>query len=84
MAEEINVGDLVMMVKPLPCCGDASFIGNIYTVTGFHDAGVCAECGIVRTPCAFLDNEYKVQPVSALKKINPPPIKESIEREVTA
>lgn len=36
---EIKVGDLVMVVKPRSCCGDARAIGKIHTVSGFHNPG---------------------------------------------
>ena len=85
MNDEIKVGDLVMVVKPKTCCGSPKSIGRIHTVTGFYEICQCDACGYINhTTCAMVDGKHEARPLSVLKKINPPPIKESIEREVTA
>lgn len=46
--EIIRVGDLVMVVKPLPCCGSPIMLGEIFTIAKvtreFLD-GTCNYCG---------------------------------------
>jgi hypothetical protein len=35
---DIRVGDLVMVVKPMPCCGHTTPMqGNVFVVTGLFD-----------------------------------------------
>jgi hypothetical protein len=42
----IKVGDLVMVVKPAPCCGNESFMGKVFFVTGNYikKNGSCRYC----------------------------------------
>lgn len=43
----IKAGDLVVVTRPTPCCGDASGLGDIYrvqsieTTDGYHYCGKC-------------------------------------------
>lgn len=70
---DIKAGDLVMVVKPAPCCGDSRAIGCIRVVLGIErSAWECSECGgaTVET-CAVLGDEVGCE-LSRLKKIDPP------------
>lgn len=45
----IKPGDLVMIVKPLPCCGSTRSLGKPFTVLGIglqagHEVVVCPNC----------------------------------------
>ena len=48
---ELKVGDLVMVVKPMSCCGRSRALGHIFRVAGFGPIrgfsgyGRCAYCG---------------------------------------
>jgi len=44
--ENIKVGDLVMVIKPIPCCGYDKRIGMISTVEQIVERGMyCTICG---------------------------------------
>jgi hypothetical protein len=48
MSEPIKVGDLVVVVKPTPCCGNHGHIGTIFQVARLvHLEGRCNWCGQV-------------------------------------
>lgn len=70
----IKTGDLVMVVKPAPCCGYSGNLGLVFTVARTLSAiGDCCLCGkstaipvdIVKSPGDFML-------ASTLKKIDPP------------
>jgi hypothetical protein len=89
--ETIRIGDLVMVVKPTPCCGDASDIGTVFYVrwVGMSD-GECLKCGHTPAEEPAADNTTDLDdgcyPFAMLKKINPPPLEQSTKTrdEVTA
>jgi hypothetical protein len=42
----MKVGDLVINIKPQPCCGSTNGVGKIYTVKGLYKTRVyCGYCG---------------------------------------
>lgn len=81
---EIKVGDLVMVVRPKPCCGLASSMGLVAIAEKpkSHFGGLrCHSCGFIDrdfTNYYFLAKGYAH--VSRLKKIAPPTLDESLDR----
>lgn len=85
MSSDIKLGDLVMVVKPKPCCGEASSMGILF-ITDDPRLEVshvkCHNCGFVDFDLSnyFLFNGRGCAHVSRLKKIDPPALDEDIER----
>jgi hypothetical protein len=78
----IKVGDLVMVVRPLTCCGEGlEDIGNVFKVVDLWSSqSVCAECGKVDPDiCAMHIVAYGKAgfPFNRLIKIDPPANSES-------
>ena len=68
----IEVGDLVVVVRPTPCCKKDGSIGKIYTVTGFISQARCKHCGeIYEGSVAVVEEAGRGEPVSRLKRIPP-------------
>lgn len=70
----IKTGDLVMLVRPTPCCGNVGWLGTTGTISIIlRRAGRCAYCGKVseRTVASLNGLEGSVS-VERLKKIDPP------------
>ena len=44
MDKPIGVGDLVMVVRPAPCCGNAAGAGTVFRVESITDDGHCLKC----------------------------------------
>lgn len=68
-------GDLVMVVRPMPCCGAADGLGTIRTVEGSEsgDGWMCGKCGQAhdgRRMATFLPDD--AIPTCMLIKIDPP------------
>ena len=85
--DTIRVGDLVMVVKPRSCCPEKTRFGVITRITKIHnEARCCKYCKKIYPKGLVFANTLNGNGTELyrLKKINPPPIKESIEREVTA
>ena len=80
--EPIRVGDLVMVVKPAPCCGATKAIGVTGTVTGNEPApyGECTSCCAATdtTMAVKLDNG-KPYLLSRLRRI--PPLVEPVTQQ---
>lgn len=75
MDNEIRVGDLVMVVRPMPCCGDARDVGICFRVEEITKAydGWCVNCGSGHpNDCATDPTTTYEHPIKTLKKINPP------------
>ena len=77
VSEPIKIGDLVVVVRPAPCCGKSDRLGHFYTVIdGPRTEFVRCECGSRRpnTNSVTLDdpNESSCQ-VFRLKRIPPFP-----------
>lgn len=89
MNEEIGVGDLVMIVKPLPCCGYSGSLGNIFKVLGvpFKPFTRCLHCGHIKSSDDEFDLGGGFVSAHRLKKIPPlsedESINESKELEMT-
>lgn len=86
---EIKVGDMVMVVRGMPCCGATGrHMGHTFVVSAVkpQDVGNCSYCGhffeIVPTA---RDESFKPCPIYRLKRIDPPALDETLEtsREVT-
>lgn len=95
MSDEIKVGDMVIVVRGMPCCGHTSALGNTFVVGSIHRAStlkkwICKKCSApVKDPIAAIpsggtwdDSRLLV----LLKKIHPPTQDETIntDSEVTA
>ena len=73
MSEEIKVGDLAIVVKATPCCGNTTPVGRVVSVVGLmRRSGRCFFCGKVDAESlkAKLDDRVWIQ-VDRLKKIEP-------------
>lgn len=83
---EIKAGDLVMIVRPKPCCGLASCMGLV----GVAKAAPNYVKGIYCIECKFIDHNLSdyflldkgYVHLSRLKKIDPPALDEEVERVV--
>lgn len=79
MSEPIKVGDLVVVVKPGPCCGTARTLGHVFCVAEIRVAsGACCECGKVydhEAVAVYPDGSG--EPLSRLKRIDPLPESET-------
>lgn len=87
MSGPIKVGDLVMVVRPAPCCGGTgSAMGRIHRVSGFYPYIECVACKAIVLDAALLDGRFVGQPLCRLKRIDPLTDPESIEHreELTA
>lgn len=78
MSEKIEVGDLVMIVHGLKCCGGGKSFGLTFTVTELeNEAGLrCKYCKTVTDLVLANPGGFAIE---RLKRINPPPISQSIE-----
>lgn len=90
MSNEIKPGDLVMVVKPAPCCGSTSAVGWIGRASAPPSYAVRAQCGtcgkINWDVSKFLDVENGAYHIETLKKIDPPALVDEAEttRELEA
>jgi hypothetical protein len=78
----IKPNDLVMVVRPQPCCGDASGLGFVYAVDFIHSGDVtCTACRRHSlSDSAFPSRGYGYL-TSVLKRLDPPALEKSEERE---
>lgn len=84
---EIKAGDVVVIVKPTPCCGDTGKIGVVFTVDWLaYAAGICNACGAGLIGAFVLEDEAGGAPRALVRKIEPLADPETIETdlEVTA
>ena len=71
----IQVGDLVMVVKAIPCCGTiGQWMGKIFTVVAFAPTWTCAKCKKTTFATAAMIDSHWRQPLVRLKRI--PPLEE--------
>ena len=75
MDKPIEVGNLVIVVKGMPCCGYNKDLGHVFKVAwkGFAD-GDCGHCGD-ESPGWAVDDKAEGEdciPVECLKRIDPP------------
>lgn len=73
MAEPINVGDLVMIVKPTPCCARSDTVGVVFQVSFiFSGYEHCRYCGSGREVTAAVYPEInRMVDFHRLKRIPP-------------
>lgn len=75
MSDEIKVGDLVVVVRKAPCCGNDKYTGYFYTVAakGGHYFVKCS-CGQVddNDDTFVMLNDGNYIEKNRLKKIDPP------------
>lgn len=78
----IKVGDLVMVIRPTPCCGNSRSIGTVGTVKKVYH-GALAQCyyckSLLRAEADAMIEGYGYD-ISRLKKIDPPALDEEVER----
>lgn len=69
----IKAGDLVMVVRPSPCCGNFSDAGRIFRVKEImRGPGRCPSClEVAQVTAAMIDHRYGLE-VFCLKRIDPP------------
>lgn len=68
----ISVGDVVMVVKPMPCCGDVGDIGYIFKVSeARNDPARCMACRRWDVGLDVLDGSGIGFPISVVRKLNP-------------
>lgn len=85
MSADIKPGDLVMVVRPRPCCGVASRMGMVgiaEIAKPIGDQVWCENCSMVDKNWA---NYFFIAPhgychKSRLKKIDPPALADEVER----
>lgn len=82
MSNEIKPGDLVMVVRPTLCCGNASSIGTVGIAGSMatYDWSICHYCQHIHNEVSseVLVGEYSYEMVR-LKKIDPPALAEETE-----
>lgn len=74
MSERIEVGDLVVIIKPTSCCGYSGGIGKIYIVGNMRSfRGRCLLCGAIGNgePLACWGSGSRGVPTRRLKKLPP-------------
>lgn len=87
--EPIKVGDLVVIVRPRPCCGSADSIGKIRRVIGvpIYPTTTC-DCGLRWIGGAYgaevLLSSGSVCQISRMKRIDPLPSPEAVDEEEEA
>ena len=82
----IQVGDLVVIVKPRRCCGNGDTIGTIFTVRSFAKKCKCACGASYEGKFAVMENGWWRCETFRLKRIPPLDELESEKRdeEITA
>lgn len=74
MSDKIEVGDMVMVVRPQPCCGSDRRIGAVYEVaiiTNKHQDIIHDCCGIESTHVCAIGHNGRGELIEVLKKIPP-------------
>jgi hypothetical protein len=73
----IHAGDLVVVVKPTPCCGDVGEIGHTFTVTSLaRMATFCLVSGRPSVEIMAFGHPTGPTYLSILKRIDPLPADE--------
>jgi hypothetical protein len=84
--KNISKGDLVVVYKPTPCCGNTETIGNIFDVSEIKKLeGTCSFCGKDANGISALSKGdangiYWIQ-LFRLKRIDPLTIDDLVEEE---
>lgn len=80
--KQIQVGDLVMVVRNKSCCGIGDDIGHVFRVTGYFHGTRCAVCGDVRRePSVTIETQHgdwRGKPISRLKRIDPDNLQDDV------
>lgn len=79
---DIKVGDWVMVVRPMPCCGSRQSMGTMFSVVGTWHNGAemtCSSCGAASPEPIALRQSFLGQRVSRLMRIDPPPLVPGVE-----
>ena len=90
MANDIKVGDLVMVTKSMQCCGRSSYMGKVFIARSIElMTGWCPDCFTETTAlCVDYNGGYLTTgfPMYRLIKIDPPALPEEItkDEEITA
>lgn len=83
MIADIKPGDLVMVVRPTPCCSSASSIGATGIVELNPPWAICAHCDACGDVDYDIDSFRTLQGggyhISTLKKIDPPVLADEVE-----
>lgn len=74
MTTNIRVGDLVLVAKPTPCCGNTEHVGIIFTVSklsrlNVRDCWYCSHRYV--EPMAAIDENGDEYLISRLRRIPP-------------
>lgn len=85
MSDEIKPGDLVMVVRPMLCCGKSSGLGYVGTAEAIPINCYGAKCSF----CGDENRDFrrhfmvdgKIVHALRLKKIDPPALADEVERE---
>lgn len=74
MTDRIQAGDMVLVVRPTPCCGSDFACGEIFQVQRLEDdkKGICAHCGrdLPESMCAIAPDKCAFE-LWRLKRIPP-------------
>lgn len=77
----IKKGDLVMVVKPTPCCGRLDNIGKVFQVGEVrNNTGICVYCGHSTTALRAILNHKSAILSIRLIKLNPPSDEETTQQ----
>lgn len=69
----IKAGDLVMVVRPKQCCGDAALVGQVFVVgQTFRTEGQCYQCGARWVDIYATRQPNEWLPTYCLIRIDPP------------
>ena len=83
----IRPGDLVMVVKPTPCCGGARRVGKLFVAGKIRNIyGICPQCGVSEYRLSTYNERGRWDVLTRLKRI--PPLSElegeKRDEEITA
>jgi hypothetical protein len=79
MSKQIGKGDLVMVVRPNPCCGRGKTLGKVFVVQEIRTVELkCNGCGRRHPQTVAVYKPYRGLPLPQLKKIDPPATGESL------
>lgn len=84
----ITVGDLVMVIKPSPCCKNASDIGYIFEVKSIvTNSGHCEYCGkkdesLVAYSGLYPFRMYRLKRIPPLDELESQPSKEALVEQI--
>lgn len=78
----IKAGDLVMVVRPTPCCGNTDGMGTVYRAAEVSSVySYCDRCGKKSSGVVVWHEDDSGCHVSRLIRIDPPALPEIVETE---